>query len=251
MSDATASAGDAAAASGPTASTAGTRTTLVIALTALFVTSLITAQLISSKLAVLSLPLLGAVAYPTGTLAYAGTFFATDVTSEVLGKDAARRMVNVGFLMNFVMLAFAWLAIAAPVADGGVPQGEFATVIGASTNIVIGSLLAYIISQNWDVFAFHRLREWTGGERLWVRNVGSTATSQLVDTALFTVVAFSVAPALLGTGFQLGASALVATVVGQYVLKLGIALVDTPLVYGAVYAIRRRTDVGRPAPEVA
>lgn len=248
MSDATASA--ATGTRTAPARTTSARTTLIIALTAVFVTSLVTAQLISSKLAVFALPIIGAVQYPTGTFAYAGTFFATDVTGEVLGKDAARRLVNVGFLMNFLMLAFAWLAILAPPGQGGVAQSSFASVVGASTNIVFGSLLAYVVSQNWDVVAFHRLRELTDGDRLWLRNVGSTATSQFVDTVIFTVVAFAVAPAVLGVGFQLTTGELVATVVGQYVLKLAIALADTPLVYAAVGAIRRRTDIGA-APEPA
>lgn len=227
------------------------RPLLVTALTALFVTSLITAQFTSSKIATLSLPLvgvvtlpaIGAITFPTGTFAYAGTFLATDVTGEVLGEDTARWMVNVGFLMNFVMLGFVWLAIGVPVAEGsGLGQGEFASVVGSSTNIVAGSLLAYIVSQNWDVFAFHGLRRRTDGDHLWLRNVLSTGTSQLLDTVLFTLVAFLLAPAVLGIGVRFSAAAIVATIVGQYVVKLAIALIDTPLVYAAVGLVRRTDE---------
>ena len=221
--------------------------TLLLVLTSLFVTSLVTAQLVSAKLAVLALPILGAVSYPTGTLAYAGTFFATDVTGELFGKEVARRLVNVGFAMNVVLLGFAWAAIQAPHAPGGVDQAPFAAVIGASTNVVLGSLVAYVIAQNWDVVAFHWLGRLTDGDHLWLRNVGSTGTSQLVDTVLFTTIAFRLAPEFLGVGFALSDGMLVATIVGQYVLKLGIALVDTPLVYATVGLVRRRTDASAPA----
>jgi len=228
----------------------GSRQLLITALTAVFVTSLVSAQLLSSKLAVLSLPVVGvvslpvagAVTYPAGTLAYAGTFFATDVTGEVFGKATARRIVNVGFAMNVLMLAFAGLAVVVPVAETSVPQSAFAAVIGSSLNVVVGSLVAYLVSQNWDVLVFHRLREATGGRWLWTRNVGSTGTSQLVDTVLFTTVAYWLAPSVLG-GLKLPAAALAGAVVGQYVLKILIALVDTPLVYAAVGYLRSKTSI--------
>ena len=219
------------------------RTTLIIGLSALFLTSLITAQLISSKLALLTIPIIGTVAYPTGTLAYAGTFFASDLTGEIFGKETAQRLVNIGFGMNFVMLTFVWIAIWATPAEGGVSQEMFRTVIGTSTNIVLGSLVAYIVSQNWDVFAFHGLRRRTEGKWLWLRNIGSTGTSQLLDTILFTVIAFMLVPDVLGTGIRLPMPVIIQTIIGQYILKLGIALADTPLVYAAVGVIRRRTSI--------
>jgi Uncharacterized conserved protein len=114
-------------------------------------------------------------------------------------------------------------------------------VLGLSTNVVFGSLVAYLLSQNWDVSVFHRLRAATDGSALWLRNLVSTGTSQLLDTVVFTLVAFWVAPAL-GVGQALPASVLGSLIVGQYVLKLLIAVVDTPLVYAAVGVVRRRDD---------
>lgn len=226
------------------------RTILLIGLVSLFLTGLVTSQLISNKIAVLTLPLLGAVTYPTGTLAYAVTFFASDVTSEVFGKQTAGYTVNIAFFMNFVLLGLVWLAISAPVAEQSVPQDTFETVLSGSGNIILGSLVAYVVSQNWDVITFHAIRDRTGKRLLWLRNIVSTGTSQLLDTILFTVVAFAVAPALFGVGFSLGTNELITTIVGQYVLKLGIAAVDTPLVYAAVWTIRRRipaTQTTQPA----
>ena len=211
--------------------------TAPIALVALFVTALVTAQLVSSKL--LALPLLGALSMPGGTLAYAGTYFASDCMSELYGKRFARRVVNVGFFMNFVMLALVWATIQWPAAaNSPLASDTFATVLGSGTNIVLGSLLAYLVSQNWDVFAFHWLRDATDGKWLWLRNIGSTGTSQLIDTVIFTVVAFGVAPALLGIGQALSVAALVPIIVGQYVGKLIVAVVDTPLIYAVVGYLR-------------
>jgi uncharacterized PurR-regulated membrane protein YhhQ (DUF165 family) len=114
-----------------------------IALVALFVTALVTAQLTASKILAFSipfsLPFTGAeLVMPGAALAYAGTFFASDCYSELYGREAATRVVNVGFATNFVALLFVWSTIAAPVADTGVPADQFANVLGASTNVVLG-----------------------------------------------------------------------------------------------------------------
>jgi uncharacterized integral membrane protein (TIGR00697 family) len=224
------------------------RTAVLLVLATLFATALVTAQLTATKLAVLSLPVLGAVTFPAGTFAYAGTFFATDVTSELFGKRTARTLVNVGFLMNFVMLAIVWIAIGVPIAGTTTaPQSEFALVMGASTNVVLGSLVAYLVSQNWDVIAFHRLRKATDGEMLWLRNVASTGSSQFLDTVIFVLVAFWAAPVVLGLGRPFPTAILLSTIVGQFALKLLLAVLDTPLVYAAVGVVRQRTSVGRPA----
>ncbi|ESP87503.1 hypothetical protein K933_13561 [Candidatus Halobonum tyrrellensis G22] len=210
-----------------------------VVLTALFVTALVTAQVISAKLLSVGLPLLGAVTAPGGTLAYAVTFFASDCLSELYGKRYAQQVVNVAFAMNFVLLGLVFATIAIPAAQGSVDPDAFATVLGLSGNVVLGSLCAYVLSQNWDVIAFHRIREATDGASLWLRNVGSTATSQLIDTVVFTLVAFVVAPAVFGVGTALPTSVVWSLIVGQYALKLLIAVIDTPLVYAAVGFVRR------------
>ena len=214
-----------------------------VALAALFITSLITAQLIAVKLLAVpfpgSFPIVGgSVLVPAGVLAYALTFFASDCYAELYGRRPAQIMVNVGFGMNFVMLALVWLAIVAPGSPAGVDPATFESVLGLSTNIVLGSLGAYIVSQNWDVIAFHAIGDWTDGEHLWLRNLGSTGTSQLIDTTIFVLLAFFLVPSALGIGQALPGAVLVQLIVGQYILKLLIALLDTPFVYAVVGYMR-------------
>jgi hypothetical protein len=146
-------------------------------------------------------------------------------------------MVNVGFAANFVLLALVASTIAAPAADPEV-AGQFAAVLGPSANVVAGSLLAYLVSQNWDVVVFHRIREATDGRMLWLRNVASTASSQAIDTVIFISVAFLVAPTLFGIGSPTPVPVVLSLIVGQYLLKLLIALVDTPFVYLVVGLVR-------------
>lgn len=224
-----------------------------VGLVALFVTALITAQLLAVKVVSIGLPtelpVIGPeIIVPAGVIAYAVTFLATDCLTELYGHRQAAVVVNVGFGMILVMLALVWAAILAPTSPAGVDQEAFAAVMAPSTNIVLGGLVAYVLSQNWDVFAFDRIRRVTGRRLLWVRNLGSTLTSQAIDTVVFISIAFWAAPAILGIGEALPAVAVASLIVGQYLLKLLIALLDTPFVYAIVGAVRR---YGRPLASTA
>jgi len=162
-----------------------------LTLAALFVTALVTAQVTAAKVVAVglpfSLPLTGdLITVPAAVFAYAITFFASDCYTELYGKRQAQALVNIAFLMNVVLLVLVWLAIWAPIAEvSDVGQSAFAETLGASTGVVAGSLLAYLVSQNWDVIVFHRLKGYTDGNYLWFRNILSTATSQLIDTGDF------------------------------------------------------------------
>ncbi|WP_226040381.1 queuosine precursor transporter [Natrinema sp. DC36] len=223
----------------------GAPTIAQVALIGLFVTALVTAQLTASKVLAfelpVALPVTGAqLALPGAALAYALTFLASDCYTELYGRRAAQIVVNVGFVLNFVVLALVWSTIAAPAAPSSVDPAAFETALGASTNVVLGSLLAYLVSQNWDVIVFHRIRDHTGSEKLWLRNIASTASSQAIDTVIFVSVAFAVAPAVLGVGAVLPTNVILSLMVGQYLLKLAIALLDTPIVYAIVSLVRSR-----------
>lgn len=223
-----------------------------LALIALFTTALVTAQLTATKILAFqipfSLPITGSeLILPGASFAYALTYTASDCYTELYGRRAAHSLVNIGFTMNFVLLGLVWATILAPAAPASsVDPDAFRRVLAASTNVVIGSLLAFLVSQNWDVFAFDRLRQFTDGRALWFRNIGSTATSQILDTIIFISVAFYLAPKLLGFGSALPVSVLLALAVGQYLLKLLIALLDTPVVYAIVGYARSRGETDQP-----
>jgi uncharacterized integral membrane protein (TIGR00697 family) len=212
-----------------------------LALIALFVTALITSQVTAAKIVAVGLPVAvpltgNLLLVPAAAFAYAVTFFASDCYAELYGRQAATRLVNVAFVMNFVLLGLVWLAIFAPVfPESPVGQEQFSSVLGASTGVIAGSLLAYLISQNWDVIVFHRIRDYTDGEALWLRNLGSTVTSQLIDTVIFITIAF-----VIFQGVPL--SQAIGLIVGQYIIKLAIAVLDTPFVYATVGAVRNRTQ---------
>jgi len=224
-----------------------------VVLLGLFVTALVTAQLTAAKLLALplpfglDLPIVGtSISLPGAALAYALTFFASDCYSELYGRRPAQLMVNAGFALNFVVLVLVFSTLRAPGAN---PEfaATFEAALAPSVNIVLGSLAAYLVSQNWDVFVFHTIREYTGRSQLWLRNLVSTASSQAIDTVIFVGIAFYLAPRLLEVGPALPTNVLVGLIVGQYLLKLLIALLDTPVVYLVVKLIDRVDDKPNPA----
>lgn len=224
-----------------------------IPLVALFVTSLVTGQILAAKILIIPSPVpipgTGDILVPAGVVAYALTFFATDCTTELYGREPAEHLVRTGFLLLlFVMLPLIAVAVVAPGSPAGVPPEQFNTVLAFSPNVIIGGLTAYVISQHWDIFAFHRIREWTGAEKLWLRNVGSTATSQAIDTVVFITMAFLVLPSVLPGSQPLPLPVVGGLIIGQYLLKLVIALVDTPLVYLAVGYVRTRWELPETGP---
>ena len=96
--------------------------------------------------------------------------------------------------------------------------------------VTVASLRSYMISQTFDVWAFHTIKKRTGEAKLWLRNNGSTVASQLLDTAIFYGIAF------IGI---IPTNQLVKLILATYILKIVIALTDTPFVYFVIWFVRR------------
>ena len=170
---------------------------------------------------------------PAGILAYPFTFLITDTISEVYGRQVATRIVWYGFALSATLVLFIYAAIALPPAAFWTDQAAYNSILGLVPRIFLGSMVAYLVSQHIDVVLFHFLRRITNRNHLWFRNNGSTAVSQAIDTVLFVSIAF---------GGSIPMPTLVNMMVAQYVVKLLIALFDTPLVYLLVHSIRSATE---------
>lgn len=205
----------------------GPRDKVFILLTACFAVLLVVSNVIAGKIM-----LVGGVVAPAAVLCYSLTFAVTDTIAEIWGKERTVFIVNVGFIVTVLSALFIRLAIAVPAAPFWEQQEAFSQILGSNLRIVLASVTAYLVSQHHDIWAFMFWKQKTGGRHLWLRNNLSTGVSQLLDTSIFIVLAF------YGTGIPL-----LPMITGQYLLKLLITLLDTPLVYGLVYLIKRKTAV--------
>lgn len=193
----------------------------LILLNCVFVVSLIVANIVSSKIV-----MLGWITVPAAIVAYPLTFLMTDVIGEIWGKEEANRTVRVGFVCQIISLIMIALSIVLPVAPFANNQSEFTSIMGSSFRVVFASMIAYLCSQSWDVFFFHKVRNWyiakhgttKGGK--WIWNNGSTMTSQIIDTAIFITIAF------YGT-----VPNIFVMILSQYLIKFIYAALDTPFFY--------------------
>ena len=157
-----------------------------------------------------------------GNVLYASVFLATDILSEVWGRREAKRAVFLGFIALAMMVVYMQIALVFTPAADDFAQPHLAAIFGLMPRVAVASLLAYLVSQLHDIWAFHLLKRKTGGRHLWLRNTASTLASQLLDSVIFCAVAFlglfpwPVFLQILGT---------------TYALKLVMAVFDTPFIY--------------------
>lgn len=198
-----------------------------ILLMSVFVGALVISSVLASKvIAVLGLfP-------PAGVLAYCITFVVTDVISEIWGRERANRVVFSGFITLLVTFLLIRLALAWEAAPFWTEQRAFSAVLGSTSRIIIASFIAYLASQYHDVWAFHIWRRVTEERHLWLRNTASTVVSQFIDTLVFIPIAFY------------GIMPVVPLIRDQYLIKVLIAVLDTPFVYLVVALIRKRYCMG-------
>lgn len=158
-----------------------------------------------------------------GNIVYATSFLATDILSECYGKRDAARAVGIGFFSLVVMTVLMNVALLFIPASSDFVQESLATIFGLMPRIALGSLVAYLISQVHDIHAYeYWKRRFPGNRWLWLRNNASTMVSQLIDTLLFTVIAF------YGV-FEW--DVLWQIMLTTYLLKWVVAAFDTPFMY--------------------
>ena len=196
---------------------------VLVALAAVFITSLLVANVIAVKVLAV-----GPIAVSAGVLAYPLTFVVTDSIAEVYGRKVTTRLVWIGFVCSLLMVAFIYVTGALPGAGIWEAQEAYDRILGGVPRVVLGSMVGYLVSQNHDVYAFDFWRRKTNGRHLWFRNNASTLVSQAIDTSLFITIAF------WGT---VPNEVFVSMLAGQYIVKVVIALVDTPIVYGVVMMV--------------
>lgn len=181
---------------------------------------LIVANLILVQLsAVKNVEIFGVVANASAVF-YASIFLATDIITEHWGKKEGYRSVKKAFLAVIFLLGFgSLLRLFVPIEVTGITRA-FDTLFAAVPRIIIASLIAYLIAQNFDIWFYHYIRTKTKGKFLWLRNNGSTLVSQLIDSILFFGIAFyGVVPNVISL------------ILTGYVAKLVVALFDTPFIY--------------------
>ncbi|BBO91359.1 queuosine precursor transporter [Desulfosarcina ovata] len=197
-----------------------------IILLSIFIGSITIASVLANKIITVA-----GLYVPAGVLAYSVTFICTDVISEIWGRERANDVVFGGFMALVGVLILVQLSLAWPKAPFWDNAGAFNSVLGSTSRIIVASFIAYLVSQYHDVWAFHFWKKKTDNRHLWLRNNLSTAVSQFLDSFIFITIAFY------------GVMPIGSLIVGQWIVKMAIAVLDTPVVYFIVYLIRRKCGI--------
>ncbi len=197
-------------------------------ITAAFVAVLIISNIASTKILAL-----GPFTFDGGTILFPLAYIFGDVLTEVYGYSRSRRVIWTGFFwLALAAIIFGIVDVLPPAADFP-NQAAFHTILGQTPRIVIASLIAYFAGEFSNSFVLAKLKIITKGRFLWVRTIGSTLVGEGIDSALFILIAF------LG---ELPSDLLLAVIVSNYVFKVGVEVLFTPLTYAAVNTLKKAED---------
>ena len=170
-----------------------------------------------------------------GTILFASTFLCTDILSEYFGKEKARQNILIGFCAFLFMTILMIITIGFKPSQSDWIQESLSNVFTPMTRFFIASMIAYLISQYFDVWFFNYIKRITSEKYLWLRNNLSTIASSLVDNTVFSIFAWI----LLNPEPISIYNVIMIYILGTYLLRILLALFDTPLIYIAKFFIKK------------
>ncbi|MES2514791.1 MAG: queuosine precursor transporter [Bacteroidota bacterium] len=198
-----------------------------LVLAGFFITNAIVAELIGGKL----VQFFGLFTQSIGIILWPVIFLLTDLINEYYGKDGVKKLTYITVaLISFVFILLT-IALRIPATSfSPVSDNVFQTVFGQSQWIIVGSIIAFLLSQLVDVYMFWFFKKLTGDKHIWLRATGSTVVSQLIDTFVVQFIAFVLPGKWPFSEFLENAS-------WGYAFKLLVALALIPLIYLGHYVI--------------
>ncbi|MHA1241250.1 MAG: queuosine precursor transporter [Promethearchaeota archaeon] len=168
---------------------------------------------------------------PVAVLIFPFTFQITDMVNENFGQKATHRMIFIAFMTQILMSIFIWFSIEVPAApfwgfdwlsDPVEAQQFWLNFFGSTIRITIASWISFIITENLDAILFAKLKKWTKGKNLWIRNVFSDIPTLALDSVIFISIAF---------GGEFPLDVILIMIWGQMLTKWFFGVIDTPFMY--------------------
>ena len=208
--------------------TNGTSDTLLIIVTALFVTLYLTSNIMAVKV----IGLAGLFYFDAGTITFPFAYMLGDVITELWGFRTAKRIIWLTFFCNILLVICTQIGV-------WLPSPEYLTETATAYNhiftyvprIVVASLIGFLLGELSNAWLMERIKQWTRGHHLWVRTIGSSAIAYLFDTVPFVLIAYwgtvTIHELLLMLAFQYCSKLLIESVFG------------TPMAYAAIRCINK------------
>jgi uncharacterized integral membrane protein (TIGR00697 family) len=197
-----------------------------VLIVAVFVTCLITANIIAVKL----VNLFGLIV-PAAVIIFPISYIFGDVLTEVYGYTASRRVIWLGFFCNLLAVVAIAIGSALPAASFWQGQAAYETILGYTPRLLAASFIAYLIGEFANSFVLAKMKVATRGRWLWTRTIGSTLVGEGLDSFVFMSIAF------VGT---IPFDGLASAMVTQWLFKVAYEVLATPLTYAIVAWLKRQ-----------
>jgi uncharacterized integral membrane protein (TIGR00697 family) len=201
----------------------------LITIAMVFVSVLLISNVASSKIVSL-----GPFDFDGGTILFPLSYIFGDILTEVYGYKRTRKIIWMGFLMN-IFMAIVFIAVGAmPSSPYWTNQAAYDAILGWTPRIVLGSVIAYFAGEFSNSYILAKIKIWMNGRKLWIRTISSTMVGEAFDTLIFVLIAFyGVLPNDL----------LLTVIISNYVFKVGVEVIFTPITYLIVGRLKRSEGV--------
>ena len=173
-----------------------------------------------------------------GTILFASTFLCTDILSEYFDKKKAKKNILIGFVSFLFVTILMLFTIGFKPAEEDFIQESIVNIFTPMPRFFIASMIAFIVSQYFDVWFYNFLKKYTKNKNLWLRNNLSTVTSSLIDNSVFSLLAWIV----LNPNPETFYNVIMIYIFGTYLLRIFIAFLDTPFLYLAKLLILKNSN---------
>ncbi len=198
-----------------------------VIITAIFVTALITANVIAVK--VVSF---GFIILPAAIFIFPLSYIFGDVLTEVYGYRWTRRVIWLGFICNLIFVAFVWIGQILPAAPFWTDQAAYESILGYTPRLLVASFFAYLTGEFVNSAILAKMKIMTRGKWLWSRTICSTIVGQGLDTTIFIVLAFIGTPVFTPL-----------LILHHWLAKIIIEAIATPLTYALVNYLKKKEAI--------
>ena len=199
----------------------------LVIITAIFITCLITANIMAVK--IISL---GPVILPAAIFVFPLSYIFGDILTEVYGYRWARKVIWLGFICNLILVIFVWVGQVLPPAPFWKGQEAYESILGYTPRLLAASFSGYLVGEFANSFVLSKMKILTRGRWLWSRTIGSTIVGQGLDTSIFITLAF------IGTS-----SFAPVMILYHWLAKTVIEAVATPLTYATVNFLKEKEAI--------
>ncbi len=198
-----------------------------VIIAAIFVTCLITANIIAIK--VISF---GSLILPAAIIVFPLSYIFGDILTEVYGYRQARRVIWLGFFCNLIFVIFAWVGQVLPPAPFWEWQEAYETILGYTPRLLGASFCGYLVGEFTNSFVLARMKILTRGRWLWTRTIGSTIVGEGLDTLIFITLAYIGTPSFV-----------LIMILYHWLVKTGIEALATPFTYAVVNFLKKKEAI--------